>query len=202
MPLYKKYDWEEIRRIYIEGYSNNGNGQVVFLSLKELSDVCKVGYGYLRLQAAKEKWIQKRAIYRKKLEYSKKHEVAKLLANKGVEFDSKTLELAKAGVLQIKAYFLAHRILMKNAKRKKKNIPLLDSKVIEQLAKSLLAFQKVGKVALGEELPPERLQNKITIEFLKEEKILTEEQRGQFMRVILKAEKEISSNGSKPATDK
>jgi len=194
MPC-KRYDWEEIKRIYIEGYSNNG--QVVFLNLKELADTCKVKYGYLRLQAAKDKWSQKREVYRKKLEYSKKHEVSKLLANESLEFNSKTLELAKAGVLQIKAYFLAHKLMMKKAKKEGKNIPLLDPKVIDSLSKALVAFQKVGEVALGEQLPPERAQNKVTIEFLREEKILTEKQRRQFVKIVAIAEKEISDNGSK-----
>jgi len=198
--MYKKHDWEEIRRIYIEGYNNNG--QVVFLNFTELADMCKVNYQNLRLYADKGKWKQQREIYRKKIEYAKKHEVTKMLAGEGAIFDSKTLELAKAGVLQIKAYFIAHKQLMRQAKEKKENIPLIDPKVLDSISKALTAFQKVGKLALGEELPPEKSQNKVVIEFLREEKILTDKERGQFVRILIRAEKEITGNVSKPEINK
>ena len=185
----KKYDWYEIKRIFIEGM--NDNGRIVFLNLNELSDLCNVKYNYLRQHSANEKWVQQREIYRKKIEYSKKHETSKLLAGEGAEFDSKTLELAKAGIVQIKAYFLAHKKLMKKSKRNKVNIPLLNYKVLDSLSRALLSLQKIGKLALGEQLPPETSQNKVTIEFLKEEKILTEDQREEFLKIALRAEKEF-----------
>ena len=191
----KKYDWYDIKRLFIEGFNNNG--QVVFLNFNELSDMCNVKYNYLRQHAAKEKWMQQREIYRKKIEYSKKHEVSKLLAGEGAEFDSKILELAKAGTLIVKSYFLAHKKLMKKAKKEKKSIPLLDYKALDSLSRALTAFQKIGKLALNEELPPERSQSKVVVEFMKEEKILTDNQKEQFLKIALKLEKEISINASK-----
>lgn len=191
----KRYDWNEIRRIYVEGFSSNG--QIVFLNLNELSDMCKVKYNYLRQYAANEKWLQQREIYRKKIEFSKKHEISKLLAGEGAEFDSKTLELARAGILQIKAYFLAHKKLMKEAKKEKMRIPLLNYKVLDSLSRALVAFQKIGKLALNEELPPEKTYHKVVFEFLKEEKILTDKEREQFLRIAIKTEREFSKiNGN------
>lgn len=199
--MYKKYDWEKIRRSYIEGYNNNG--KVVFLNLSELANKCKIECALLLKHAAEEKWKYQREIYRKKIEHAKKQEVTKVLAGQGAEFDSKTLELARAGILQIKAYFLAQKKMMRKAKEEnKENIPLLDPKVLDSMSKALVAFQKVGKLALGEELPPEKSQNKFVIEFLREEKILTNEQKGQFLKLALRIEKEIFSSVNKPKINK
>jgi len=44
--------------------------------------------------------------------------------------------------------------------------------------------------------------SKQVIEFRKAEKVLTDEERGQFIKIALKTEKEISGNGNRPTADK
>lgn len=199
ITIMKMYDWKKIKILYIEGI--NDNGKIVFLTFRELSERCGVKYGYLKQHAALENWAQQRDTYRTKLELKRLEKKSGLLASEGAEFDYKTLELAKAGMLHIKASFLAHKKLMKKAKREKKDIPLLNPKVLESLSRSLLALQKVGKLALGEQLPPEQSQSKEVLEFRREVKKLTPEQREVFIKwaiKISKVEEEFkNSNGDR-----
>ncbi|MBA7496930.1 hypothetical protein ES702_07539 [subsurface metagenome] len=185
----KKHDWNKIKILYVEGINNDG--KTTFPSFRELSEQCSVNYSYLKHRAAQEKWTQQRDIYSTKLSLKRLQKKSGLLASEGAEFDSKTLELAKVGILQIKAHFLAHKKMMKKAKREKKNIPLLDPKILDNLSRALVAFQKVGKLALSEQLPPEQTQSKEVLEFRREEKKLTSEQRAQLIKFAIKAEKDF-----------
>lgn len=186
----KKYNCNKIKILYIEGINNDG--KIVFPSFRELSEQCSVKYGYLKQHAASENWTKQREIYSTKLALNRLQKKSGLLASESVEFDSKTLELAKAGILQIKAIFLAHKKLMKKAKREKQTIPLLDPKVLDNLSRALMNFQKIGKLALEEQLPPERTQSKIVMEFREEFKILNPEQKKQFVKLALRYEKELA----------
>lgn len=185
----KKHDWRKIKILFIEGYNNNG--KIVFPTLRELSERCGVNYSYLKHYAGKENWTQQRETYSAKLALKRLEKKSGLLANEGAEFDFRTLELAKAGILQIKAYFLVHKKLMRKAKKDKKNIPLLNYKAIESLSKALSLFQRIGKLVLNEQLPPEKIQSKEVLEFRREIKKYTPEERARLATIIIKAEKEF-----------
>lgn len=129
----KKHDWNKIKIFYIEGM--NDDGKITFPSLRELSERCSVNYSYLKHYAGKENWVQQREIYSTKLALNRLQKKSGLLAGEGAEFDFKTLEIAKAGILQIKAIFLAHKKLMKKAKRENQNISLLSHKILDFLLK-------------------------------------------------------------------
>ena len=195
MPIkgYKKYNWEKLRNMYIEGVSDNG--RIIFPNLHELSQRTNVKYMAIRQKSAAGDWVRKREIYRKKLENSIKKESVKVLASQITQFDFKSLEIAKAGILHIKMYFLAHKQLVEEARKKKENIPLLNHRVLDSLARALVMYQKAGKIAINEEsLPPNKEHNKALQEFLEKEKILTWEQREQFFKIALKYERELSRN--------
>lgn len=186
----KKYNWERIKLLYVEGVSNS-KGKIVFLNLRELAKKYKISYMYLRQRAAQENWTKQRDNYRRKLEYAIKRESTKVLASETVKFDSKALELAKAGLASIKTYFLNHKKSVLKAQKEGLRIPLLNHKILDTLSKALVSFQRVGKLALERELPPERSQDKALQEFLEKEKLLTPKQKKRFFKVALKFEKEL-----------
>jgi len=137
-----KYNWTQIKSEYIEGVKNK-KGDIEYPTLKELSEKYKCSYLYIRGVAAKENWTQERNIYITKIQQLKQEKKSEILASEAARFDSKTLELAKAGENFISVFF--NQIV-----KKFKSEELIKKEDIEGLDRALVNYQKVGKLALGE----------------------------------------------------
>jgi len=138
-----KYNWEKIKAEYVEGIKDE-KGDIKYPTLKELSEKYRCSYLYIQQVSSKNNWTQEHKIYIRKISELKREKKSEVLASESAEFDSKTLELAKAGESFIKIHFA------QAGRNFKKDQELMDDEKIERLGRALINYQKAGKLALGE----------------------------------------------------
>jgi len=117
-----KTDWLKLKRLYTEGTE---------ITLQELADKHKVKAQTLRLRAARENWTEARKLFTHKVETLRVEKKSEIMASESAQFDSDSLKLARAG----------YSLLEEDIKARK---PAKD------IAAALANFQKVGKLAFGE----------------------------------------------------
>lgn len=138
-----KYNWERIKSEYVEGIRDE-EGDVKYPTLKELSEKHGCTYLYIQIVSAKGNWSQERKIYIRKISELRQEKKSEVLASESAQFDSKTLEAARAGVGFIKEHLVGADKDLKDAQK------LIDEERLEKLGRALVNYQKVGKLALGE----------------------------------------------------
>jgi len=157
-----KYNWEKIKSEYVEGIRDE-EGNVRYPTLRELSEKYGPNYNHLAKKAWEDKWTQERKLYTKKIQTLRQEKKSEILASEAAEFDSKTLELAKAGLNLIKAIF-------SQVVKKMKQEGFIDKEDIEGLDRALVNYQKAGKLALGEPTNREEITGDIVSLFKRKNK--------------------------------
>lgn len=149
------YDWEAIRTTFVQGLvSEDGT---IFPSLRETADYHETPYSAVRRRAADEHWNERRVAYKAQVEKITAERRAEALSKELVEFDSRTLAAAKAGVMltsarlqQIAARFRAQE---ERAAREGGDllVPAIEASELRTLGAALQTFHETGRVALGVE---------------------------------------------------
>lgn len=203
-PFVKVHNWELIEKTYMNGEPTK-IGTVRFYSLREISDKFNVTYLQLRQRAAKYHWTDKRERQRLLIEQKMVEFNAERIADLGNKLDNKTLDIAVRAIETIRAYFILQEKAVKKAiEAGNDDFKMLKPQALSQIGNALLKFQTVGKVAIGEIMPPIPNENKFTKEFLDEESAMTPEQKKQFVGIALQFRKQSliddgngNGNGSK-----
>ena len=135
------YDWDIIKTEYIQGYVDE-YGKIKLPTLKELSERHECSYSHVKHKSSSGNWKRERKLFGNKREAKIQERKLDIIVNEATEFDSKALKAAKMGVKQVLNYL------------KKSDLSTLD---YQKLSLSLVNYQKVGLLALGE--PTERVKN-------------------------------------------
>jgi len=122
-----KTDWLKLKNKYIE--------DPAALTLEEAAKKFKVNFDVLRRHAAKENWVEDKKLFQNKVQTLRTEKKSEIMASESAQFDSDSLKLARAGYAMI-------------ANEMKSNNPLKAT--VAQIATALANFQKVGKLAFGE----------------------------------------------------
>ena len=116
-----KTNWETIKTAYVTSD----------LKMEEVADNFKVKFDTLRKKAAKERWTEQRRLWRVTTTKQATEKRSTEMATDIAQFDSDSLKLARAG----------YALIAEDIKSRK---PAKD------IAVALANFQKVGKLAFGE----------------------------------------------------
>lgn len=180
-----KYDWDYIRTQYIEGIevlNNEGNQPDLreFTSLKELAERCNVPYERVRERSASESWIENRSAYQLKMAKQRKAARIMKLSHESVDFDDKTLDVAKIGLdlIQIRLNEIHQDVALAQARKKVAieqmalgfDVDLKDlksaiwSKEMDQLARAASLWQQIGAKSLGLDVIKHEIQVEASME--------------------------------------
>ena len=140
-----KHDWDKLKAEYVEGISD-GEGNIRFPTLQDISVRNKVSESTLRKQSANDDWANERNIFRSRLEQKRREQKSELLAGKASAFDGTVFRAAELGLQQIMRYLINGAQQLKDTGGKK----LMPMNQLEALGKSLVRYQQVGRLALGE----------------------------------------------------
>jgi hypothetical protein len=180
-----KYDWDSIRTQYIEGIrALNNEGEQSdsrdFTSLKELAERCNIPYERVRERSASESWVENRNAYQLKM--AKQGRAARImkLSHEKVDFDDKTLDVAKMGLnlIQIRLNEIRQDVALAQARKKvaieelalgfdvdpKDLKSAIWSKEMDQLARSTSLWQQIGVKSLGSEVIKHEIQLEANME--------------------------------------
>ncbi len=161
-----KYDWEMIKRQYVEGVNTGTDEKSLRLpTLKELSDEYGAPYTRVRERSAKERWTERRAEYQIVATRERQKKRVKKMAENAVEFDANAYKVASTGMAmiytrlaEIAAQVNASRALRADALERQKNgepveryelYSAVNYREMEGLASAASRFQEVGMKSLG-----------------------------------------------------
>lgn len=174
-----KYDWDAIRTQYIEGVIIvDKNGKKTedreWTTLKALSEKLNVPYDRLRERSSVESWKENREAYQMRLARTRQSQRIQKLGKESVDFDDKTLNVAKTGMtlIQIRLGEIANDV---SAQQERRRIALeqqaqgfdIDPKDLrssiwaremDELARAASSFQQIGAKALGTDVIKHELQ--------------------------------------------
>ena len=141
----KRHDWEPVKSEYIEGYTDS-DGNHVWPTLQQLSERHGISESTMRKRASQEDWANERNIFRQRVEHKRQEKRAEHLAGKASEFDATIFRASETATKHIQAH-LAQTSERFRQSGGRDPMPLAQ---LEQLAKSLERYQKIGRLALGE----------------------------------------------------
>jgi len=133
-------NWQAIKMDYITGHQNKSSGGWELPTLVELAELHQVSYGTLSNKAREEEWKVQRDDYWEEIGDSVKKIKAKEIIEKALEFDDQCGEVAQYGLKHLLSHF--HN-WDENDKR-------ADTDLLERLARTLVQFQKAGRLVFGE----------------------------------------------------
>lgn len=164
-PRGYKYDWFDLKTKFIEGYEEDGSKERTFVNLKELSEREKVPLQRIRERAADERWYEQREAYQLRMVKARQAKRVLELAGESVDFDSKSLDLAKLGIGMVTARLAEiAREVQEQQRRREEALKLqaagfdanpkdlktvISARELDMLSKSAVQFQEVGQKALG-----------------------------------------------------
>lgn len=169
-----KYDWEAMRRMYVEGIPedlDDPEGDRKYVTLSEVAKKFGVTDVRVRERSAKEHWQEARATYQSQMIRRRLSRRSMHMARESVEFDARTLSLAKEGMKVVAARIgeIGQRVeefteKTRIAKQRaalgdKTAAPILNSdlrsifsaKELETLAKAGSMWHELGRKALGDD---------------------------------------------------
>jgi hypothetical protein len=162
-----KYDWDAIRLEFIEGLRDE-QGEVHYPNLRELSVLHGCSYDRIRRVASEQQWTDEKIAFQAAVQRQRREAKLRELSTVGVEFDAEALGDARVGLRLIGAHLAriaalsippAERSPEQLAKYRIEVHPgeyvplpqqLLDASEMNRLARAALAWQRTGKVALGD----------------------------------------------------
>lgn len=137
-----KHNWAIIKKEYVEAPDEKTRP-----TLEELAARYKCSPSYLRERASKEGWKVEAERFLQTVSDKRQEQKSTALAGELAQWDAQCFKLAQAGMNQV---FLHLKIAHDHSEKYKE--PYFGSiKDLEDLAKTIERFQKIGKTALGEE---------------------------------------------------
>lgn len=98
-PGQERYDWDAIRRDFIEGVPVTGTkNERRWPTLRELSDTYTCPYERVRKRSAAERWTENKASHQIVAEEERAKVRARQIAGNALDFDEKTYNAAKLGI--------------------------------------------------------------------------------------------------------
>ena len=119
-----KTNWNKVKQAYIEDEP---------ITYSELAEKFKIGLDNLQHRGAKENWAEQRKLFSHKVETLRVEKKSEIMASESAQFDSDCLKVARAGI----------GMVVGEMKTK--------TTTVAQLSTALANFQKVGKLAFGEQ---------------------------------------------------
>lgn len=161
-----KYDWEMAKTAFVEGLKDPNNpDERIFLNLRELSERLDYPVQMMRERSADERWYDQRQVYQMKLVKSRQTKRIAELAKESVDFDSKSLGIAKLGQAVITARMseIARDVQEQQKKREEalrlaeagfvidpKDLDtVVDARELDTISRAAIQFQQLGQKAMG-----------------------------------------------------
>lgn len=172
-----KYDWFEIKSAFIEGIPQEGTDERLFVNLVELSERLDVPLQRIRERAADERWYDQREQYQLRIAKARQTKRVLELAGESVDFDSKSLELAKLGIGMVTARMAEIAREVKEAQiRREEALKLqatgfavdpedlktvIDARELDTLSRAATQWQQLGHKAMGTDITRMEVQHEV-----------------------------------------
>ena len=128
-----KYDWETIKRKYIEGIVNK-DGTISYPTLRDLSAEYGMDISVIGRRAKADQWTVQREIFVNKINMERQQKKAETISDEGSAFDLKCFNISQDAADRV------HRMMQKAEKPAE----------LSMLSQALKNLQTVGKAALGD----------------------------------------------------
>lgn len=166
----RHYDWELIKRQYIEGIDDDGNDKERhFPTIRELGELHDVVHSRIGERASAERWNDHRAVYQNRLANERRAARVQKLGGESIEFSEQSLNTAKLGLrlvmgrlAEIGKDFSTHTRNREEMERQIANNEIIGDlrdlrspvyyKEMDALASAAQRFQDIGLKALGEDI--------------------------------------------------
>ena len=173
-----KYDWFEVKSSFIEGIKDSSNpDERIFLNLKDLAERMDVPLQLMRVRSADERWFEQREQYQLRLSKSKQTKRILELSKESVDFDSKSLSLAKLGMAMVTARMSEIAREVQESQRRREDAlkmaqqghlidpsdlsTVIDAKELDTLSRAANQWQILGQKALGTDIQRMEIQQDI-----------------------------------------
>lgn len=128
-----KYDWETIKRKYIEGIVNK-DGTISYPTLRDLSAEYGMDISVIGRRAKADQWTVQREIFVNKINMERQQKKAETISDEGSAFDLKCFNISQDAADRV------HRMMQQAEKPAE----------LSMLSQALKNLQTVGKAALGD----------------------------------------------------
>jgi hypothetical protein len=156
----RRYPWHDVKQVYVEGKVDD-DGERTWLSMEHVANMFGISPQRVRGKAAEENWTEQRAAFQAHIEKVRQERRAKELAQEAVELDSRALNAAKTGMTLINARMNEIGQQVQKIQRRKReaaeegrdddtDIPSLDAREVEMLARAAQAWHQLGGKAIGD----------------------------------------------------
>ena len=128
-----KYDWETIKRKYIEGIVNK-DGTIVYPTLRDLSAEYGMDISVIGRRAKADQWTVQRDIFVYKINMERQQKKAETISDEGSAFDLKCFNISQDAADRVNE-------MLQQAEKPAE---------VSMLTQALKNLQTVGKAALGD----------------------------------------------------
>lgn len=128
-----KYDWETIKRKYIEGIVNK-DGTISYPTLRDLSAEYGMDISVIGRRSKADQWTVQREIFVNKINMERQQKKAETISDEGSAFDLKCFNISQDAADRV------HRMIQEADKPAE----------LSMLSQALKNLQTVGKAALGD----------------------------------------------------
>lgn len=172
-----KYDWLAIRTAFIEGLKEEGKEEATFYNLKELAERMNVPVVRMREKSSEERWYEQREQYQLRAAKARQTKRILELSGESVDFDSKSLNLAKLGMAMVTARMSEIARDVKDQTRRREEAiqqqlagnpvdpedlqTVIDARELNTLALAATQWQQLGQKALGTDVQRMEIQQDI-----------------------------------------
>lgn len=172
-----KYDWMEVRQAFIEGIQEEGSDERLFVNMKEIAERFNIPVQRVREKGAEERWYEQRDQYQLRMAKARQTKRILELSGESVDFDSKSLNLAKLGMAMVTARMSEIARDVKDQQRIREDalqqqaagIPVdpedlqtvIDARELNTLAQAAVQWQQLGQKALGTDIQRMEIQQEI-----------------------------------------
>lgn len=173
----RKYDWLTIRTAFIEGIQDEDGAERRFLNMKELAEHFGIPTQRIRERGAEERWYDQREQYRMKMAKRRQAKRILELSEESLDFDSKSLGLAKLGMAMVTTRMseIARDVKEQQIRREEavkqqaNGYPVdpedmqtvIDARELDTLARAATGWQMLGQKALGTDVQRMEIQQDI-----------------------------------------
>ena len=172
-----KYDWYAVRTAFVEGIKEEGSEEATFYNLVDIAERFKIPLNRVREMSADERWFEQRSEYQ--IRHAKARQAKRILELSGesVDFDSKSLNLAKLGMAMVTARMseIARDVKEQSTRREAAlrqqmdGYPVdaedlqtvIDARELSTLAAAATGWQSLGQKALGTDIQRMDIQQDI-----------------------------------------
>jgi len=156
----RRHPWPEVKQVYVEGQIND-DGERKWPSMEHVAELFDISPQRVRGKAAEENWTEQRAAFQAHIEKVRQERRAQELAQEAVELDSRALNAAKTGMTLINARMNEIGQQVQKVQRRKReaaeegrddesDVPSLDAREVEMLARAAQAWHQLGGKAIGD----------------------------------------------------